>query len=218
MVALSNGLQWDTMATATGRKALHRHDIGTVRMRHQSRAFPDPEAKTGLHEPVILASSSRACMETEVEDMRSSNVGQVLPASAFSYSVSLRARHPTLDLSVLTEKLRLEPAHSWKAGEPRRSQSGAPLGGQHRDSYWSAPLPAQMTGPNSMPLELFFNQQVLQLVRHRDFIAELQADGGELSLLVELVPVANASLTFTPATARRLADLNIEVEFQFVGD
>jgi len=206
------------MASATGSKALHGNDIGAVRMRHESRAFPDPEAKTGLREAAILISSSRACKETEVEDMSSSNVGQVLPASAFSYAVSLRARHPTLDLSVLTDKLRLEPAHSWKAGEPRRSQSGALLGGQHRDSYWSAPLPAQMTGPNSMPLELFFNQQVLQLARHRDFIAQLQADGGELSLLVELVPVANASLTFSSATARRLADLNIEVEFQFVGD
>jgi hypothetical protein len=150
--------------------------------------------------------------------MRSSNVGQVLPASAFSYSVSLRVRHPTLDLSVLTDKLRLEPAHSWTAGEPRRSQTGAPLGGNHRDSYWSAPLPAQMDGPNSMPLELFFSQQVLQLSRHRDFLNKLQSGGGEVSLLVEIAPVANASLTFSSATARKLADLNIEVEFQFVGD
>ncbi|MDB6162163.1 MAG: hypothetical protein JWO04_5869 [Gammaproteobacteria bacterium] len=150
--------------------------------------------------------------------MRSSNVGQVLPASAFSYSVSLRVRHPTLDLSVLTDKLRLEPAHSWTAGEPRRSQTGAPLGGNHRDSYWSAPLPAQMDGPNSMPLELFFSQQVLQLGRHRDFLSKLQSGGGEVSLLVEIAPVANASLTFSSATARKLADLNIEVEFQFVGD
>ena len=150
--------------------------------------------------------------------MRSSNVGQVLPASAFSYSVSLRVRHPTLDLSVLTDKLRLEPAHSWTAGEPRRSQAGAPLGGNHRDSYWSAPLPAQMDGHNSMPLELFFSQQVLQLGRHRDFLSKLQSGGGEVSLLVEIAPVANASLTFSSATARKLADLNIEVEFQFVGD
>jgi hypothetical protein len=150
--------------------------------------------------------------------MSSSNVGQVLPASAFSYSVSLRARHPTLDLKVLTERLRLEPAHSWMAGEPRRSQSGSPLGGQHRESYWSAPLPAQMTGPNSMPLELFFSQQVIQLARHREFLCKLQSDGGEISLLVELSPVANASLTFSAATARKLADLNIEVEFQFIAD
>jgi hypothetical protein len=123
-----------------------------------------------------------------------------------------------LDLSVLSDKLRLEPAHSWTAGEPRRSQTGAPLGGNHRDSYWSAPLPAQMDGPNSMPLELFFSQMVLQLGRQREFLSKLQSDGGEVSLLIEISPVANASLTFTSATARKLADLNIEVEFQFVGD
>ncbi len=150
--------------------------------------------------------------------MSSSNVGQVLPASPFSYAVSLRVRHPTLDLSVLTDKLRLEPAHTWKAGEPRRSQTGALLGGNHRDSYWSAALPAEALGPNSMPLELFFGQQVLQLGRHREFLSKLQSDGGEISLLVELSPVANSSLTVSSATARKLADLNIEVEFQFVED
>lgn len=150
--------------------------------------------------------------------MSSSNVGQVLPSSAFGYSVSLRVRHPTLDLKVLTDKLRLEPDHSWKAGDPRRSSTGAPLGGQHRDSYWSAHLPAQMTGPNSMPLELFFNQQVLQLSRHREFLSVLRTDGGEVSLLIEVQPVANASFTVSSATSRKLADLNIEVELQFVGD
>ena len=75
-----------------------------------------------------------------------------------------------------------------------------------------------MTGPNSMPLELFFSQQVIQLSRHREFFATLQSDGGEVSLLIELQPVPNASLTFSSATSRKLADLNIEVEFQFIGD
>jgi hypothetical protein len=150
--------------------------------------------------------------------MSSSHVGQVLPASAFSYAVSLRVRHPSKDLDVLTDKLRLEPDHSWKAGDPRRSQSGSALGGNHRDSYWSALLPAQMVGPSSMPLEMFFSQQLVQLARHREFFNGLQSDGGQVSLLVELAPTANASLTFSSASARKLADLNIEVEFQFVGD
>jgi hypothetical protein len=123
-----------------------------------------------------------------------------------------------LNPSVLTETLRLEPAHSWAAGEPRRSQSGAPLGGQHRDSYWSAVLPAQMLGPSSMPLEQFLGQQLVQLARHREFLNGLQADGGEMSLLIELSPTANASLTVNTAVARKLAELNIEVEFQFVDD
>jgi hypothetical protein len=150
--------------------------------------------------------------------MSSGNVGQVLPSSAFSYAVSLRVRHPAMDLSVLTDKLRLEPEHSWNAGEPRRSQSGSPMGGNHRDSYWSALLPAQVLGPGSMPLELFFGQQLVQLSRHREFFSKLQSDGGQVSLLVEVAPTANASLTFSSASARKLADLNIEVEFQFVGD
>ena len=150
--------------------------------------------------------------------MSSSHVGQVLPASAFSYAVSLRVRHPSKDLDVLTDKLRLEPDHSWKAGDPRRSQSGSALGGNHRDSYWSALLPAQMVGPSSMPLEMFFSQQLVQLARHREFFNSLQVDGWQVSLLVELAPTANASLTFSSASARKLADLNIEVEFQFVGD
>src|SRR5579862_3943464 len=150
--------------------------------------------------------------------MSSSNVGQVLPASAFSYLVSLRARHPASDLAVLTESLRIEPAHTWTAGEPRRSQTGEPLGGRHRDSYWSAPLPAPLVGAISIPLEGFLSQQLLLLARHRDCLRRVQADGGELSLLIELSPVANAAFTFSSAIARKLADLNIEVEFQFVAD
>jgi len=150
--------------------------------------------------------------------MSSSHIGQVLPASAFNYAVSLRVRHPSMDLSVLTDKLRLEPEHKWKAGEPRRSPTGSALGGNHRDSYWSALLPAQMVGPSSMPLEQFFSQQLVQLGRHRELLSQLERDGGQVSLLVEVAPTANASLTFTSASARKLADMNIEVEFQFVGD
>jgi hypothetical protein len=145
-------------------------------------------------------------------------VGQVVTTSAFTYSVTLRARHPTMNLAVMTEKLRLEPAHSWTAGDPRRSQSGAPLGGQHRDSYWSALLPAQTVGASSVPLEYFLSQQLLQLGRQREFLQGLQTEGGEISLLIELAPLPNASLTLSSAIARKLADLNIELELQFVGD
>src|SRR5690349_8097475 len=65
------------------------------------------QAKTALHKAVILVSSSQPARNWRYQDMSSSNVGQVLPASAFSYCVSLRARHPTLDLKVLTDRLHL---------------------------------------------------------------------------------------------------------------
>ena len=150
--------------------------------------------------------------------MASRNPSKFVPGSAYTYAVTLRARHPTVDPAILTKTLKLDPAHSWKAGDPRLSQTGAPLGGQHRDSYWSAPLPSQMVGATSVPLETFILAQLLQLARHRDFLGTLQADGGEISLLSEIAPLANTVLTLNTTLSRRLADLNIEVEFQFPGD
>jgi hypothetical protein len=150
--------------------------------------------------------------------MASRSPSKFVASSAYTYAVSLRVRHPTVDPAILTDTLKLEPAHSWKAGDPRRSQSGEPVTGQYRDSYWSAPLPGQIVAGVNLPLETFIAQQLLQLGRQRDFFAGLQAEGGGLSLLVEIAPVANAVLTLSSTVARRLADLNIEMEFQFPGD
>jgi Domain of unknown function (DUF4279) len=150
--------------------------------------------------------------------MTSSRVSQVVPGSTFSYSISLRVRHPSLDPALLTETLHLEPLHSWRAGEPRRSVTGAALGGEHRESYWSAPLPGQAVGAASFPLEMFLAQQLVQLNRHREFLGRLQSENAQISLVIEFTPLENPVLTLSPSVSRKLADLNIEVEFQFVGE
>ena len=150
--------------------------------------------------------------------MTSSRVSQVVPGSTFTYAISLRVRHPTLDPALLTQTLHLEPSHCWQAGEPRRSATGAVLGGEHRESYWSAPLPGGGVGAAAFPLELFIGSQLVQLNRHREFLSRLQAESAQISLLIELAPVENAVLTLSTSVSRKLADLNIEVEFQFVGE
>lgn len=150
--------------------------------------------------------------------MVSSRVSQVVPGSAISYAMSLRVRHPHLDPAELTRTLHLEPLHCWRAGEPRRSVTGAALGGEHRESYWSAPLPGQAVGSAAFPLELFLGSQLVQLSRHREFLSGLQDEGGQISLMIEVSRVENAVLTLSTGVSRKLADLNIEVEFQFVGE
>ena len=150
--------------------------------------------------------------------MTSSRVSQVVPGSTFTYAISIRVRHPTLDPALLTQTLHLEPLHCWQAGEPRRSATGAALGGEHRESYWSAPLPGGGMGAAAFPLELFLGSQLVQLNRHREFLSRLQAEGAQISLLIELSPVENAVLTLSTSVSRKLADLNIEVEFQFVSE
>jgi Domain of unknown function (DUF4279) len=148
--------------------------------------------------------------------MTSSRASQVVPGTALNYAISLRVRHPNLDPAVLTKALHLEPLHCWRAGEPRRSVTGAALGGEHRDSYWSAPLPGQAVGSAAFPLELFLGQQLVQLGRHRELLSRVQGEGGQISLLIEISPAENAVLTLSTGVSRKLADLNIEVEFQFV--
>jgi hypothetical protein len=56
------------------------------------------------------------------------------------------------------------------------------------------------------------------LNRHREFLARLQSEGAQISVLIEVTPVENGVLTLSTGTARKLADLNIEVEFQFVSE
>jgi hypothetical protein len=157
-------------------------------------------------------------MKSKGKMMTSSRVSQVVPGTAFSYAMSLRVRHPNVDPAVLTNALHLEPSHCWRAGEPRRSASGTAVGGEHRETYWSAPLPGQPVGSAAFPLELFLGQQLVQLGRHRELLARLQGEGGQISLLIEIPCVENASLTLSTSVSRKLADLNIEVEFQFVND
>jgi hypothetical protein len=147
-----------------------------------------------------------------------SKVAEMAAGADNTYEVVLRVRHPTLDPAELTGTLRIEPEHCWKAGDPRVSQSGQPLGGQHRDSYWSAPLPVESVGGAILSREAALNQQLLSLTRHRDYFKRLQGDGAELSLVVEIPAVSGPAITLNAVALRRAADLNIEIEFQVVGE
>jgi uncharacterized protein DUF4279 len=148
----------------------------------------------------------------------SSRVAELVSSSDNTYETVLRVRHPSLDPAELTDTLRVEPEHCWKAGDPRVSQSGQPIGGQHRDSYWSAPLPVEHVAGAPLSREGALSQQLLSLTTHRDFFKRLQSDGAEVSLVVEIAPAAGLAITLTALSLRRAADLNIEIEFQVVGD
>jgi len=60
--------------------------------------------------------------------------------SDYEFIISLRILHPTIDPSTITQTLGIEPQHSWKAGDPRRSPAGGELEGVFRQSYWTGRL------------------------------------------------------------------------------
>lgn len=145
---------------------------------------------------------------------------------ASAFSISLRVRHPSMDPDIITGTLGIAPEHFWGCGEPRRSASGAKLGGTHRETYWSATLPDAMAQPGLVAVSashsgswlmepaIFLARHVLQLKKHRAFFDQLRSEGGDASLLVELAPEAEAAFRLDAAVMRQLAELGLAVEFE----
>lgn len=149
-----------------------------------------------------------------------------------SFSISLRVRHPSMDPDIITGTLGIAPEHFWGCGEPRRSASGAKLGGTHRETYWSATLPEALPqqglslGQSSLGQSsqsqwhvepaAFLARQVIQLKRHRVFFDQLRAEGGDASLMIELAPEAETAFRLDAAVMRQLAELGLAVEFEII--
>jgi hypothetical protein len=62
------------------------------------------------------------------------------------FSLTLRIRHPQIDPSSISRELGIEPQHCWRAGEPRRGETGE-TGGTYRETYWVGLLPLSLLGP-----------------------------------------------------------------------
>ncbi len=52
------------------------------------------------------------------------------------FQISLRIRHPSIDPRRISRELKVEPEHTFRAGEPRESSSGIALTAVHAESYW----------------------------------------------------------------------------------
>ena len=142
-----------------------------------------------------------------------------------SFSISLRVRHPSMDPDIITGTLGVAPEHFWGCGEPRRSASGAKLGGTHRETYWSATLPDTLAQQGlSQPEQAtwhiepatFLARHVIQLKRHRAFFDQIRAEGGDASLMIELAPEAETAFRLDAAVMRQLAELGLAVDFEII--
>ena len=106
-------------------------------------------------------------------------------AAPYSYSVSLRIFHPSMDPGALTESLRLKPSNAWKAGELRRTPTGERLKGINRGSFWTARLVQKRyaTTPRRS-LEAALASEVKRLQKHRNLLRRIQKTGGRTELFV----------------------------------
>jgi len=154
------------------------------------------------------------------------------------FQLSLRIRHPSLDPAEISQQLRTKAEHSFRAGDPRSSRSGLAPASVHAESYWLGALnpaewPADLPAPDDPRLRLeraqlgalsrslggalsvcavrFFNA-------HAPLLRRIHAEGGQVSVLVNISTADAASFSLVPEVSRVFSELGIALEFEFVSE
>jgi hypothetical protein len=138
--------------------------------------------------------------------------------SATPIQLSLRVRHPAIDPQEISEALGLEPEHSFKAGDTRPTRSKGAIAAQHTQTYWLAPIDPESWPDTFEPARgiegvLFLFLQRLS-VQH-SFLQKIQAEGGDVALILVIERESAQDFTLPVGVARLLVQLGISVEFNF---
>jgi len=135
--------------------------------------------------------------------------------NAYEFTISLRVRHPSIDPSAITEALGIEPQHTWRAGQPRRSETGETLDGDYRESYWMGrlmPMPELSSGESSV--ESVVLQTLALLRRAEPFLARLSTEGGIAELHISLYSRENFRLDFPAESLALLGRLGLAIALE----
>jgi hypothetical protein len=169
--------------------------------------------------------------------MQAAKRARLLP---LPFQLSMRIRHPSMDPAYISKELRIEPEHSFLAGQPRRSQSGAASAAVHTESYWLAALePAAWFNDTLLAVPEILAAVSEQRMNaalpknlgwalalfaarcgkaHDAFLRRIRLEGGEVSLLVALTPDVVSSFNLSPEVSRIFGDLGITLEFEITND
>ena len=155
------------------------------------------------------------------------------------FQLSLRIKHPTMDPANISKELGIEPEHSFRAGQSRRSKAGIAAAAIHTESYWLAPLnPSSWFG--TLPFEPLPNVPISQSMidtaitrnlawalglcavrfskAHTELLHTISSEGGEISLLVTLSASAISSFSLQPHISRIFGELGMTLEFEITSD
>lgn len=132
--------------------------------------------------------------------------------SDYEFMMSLRIRHPRIDPADITLALRIEPQHTWRAGDARRDSAGTEVGGTHRESYWMGRLMAKPElARDYMGVESEILRMLGTLRRSFEFFQRLREESGSAELHVSVYAREEFRLEFLPESLSLLGRLGLSV-------
>jgi hypothetical protein len=129
--------------------------------------------------------------------------------NAYRYTISLRIRHPSIDVAEIASNLSREPFRSWQAGEPRSTPKGTPITGVNSETYWTTRVAEGDS--SSAVLSVVLLGLVADLARHRMFFERLRREGASIELFVGWYFGGNSGDIFGFDLLAKLADLKIDL-------
>jgi hypothetical protein len=136
----------------------------------------------------------------------------------YTYSISLRLKHPTLDPKRITGALHRKPTRAWMAGDARQTPTGEPLPGTYAESYWYLKL--RKDGPirsKDTPIELYLRRTGKRLSRHKRFFRRVRSGGGGVELFIGIYASKNHGFELPPDLLALFGALGLSLSFDLYG-
>ncbi len=161
------------------------------------------------------------------------NTRKQSPSSPEGFQLSLRIRHPSIDPAEISQALKIEAEHCFRAGDPRPSASGLATASMYAESYWIGVLkpmgsPVDISFPGdpwsqvaqkqltatTTSLTWALSLSTLRLFNtHAALLRRIRSEGGQVTLLVAIYSSAG-SFTLASETSQVFGNLGIAVEFE----
>lgn len=132
--------------------------------------------------------------------------------SDYEFTLSLSIRHPAAVPTDISRTLGIEPQHSWKAGDERRTPAGEVLEGTYRETFWMGRLtPEPQSASDRVSIESALLRTLAQLRKSFDFFADLSRGGGNAELQISILSRDDFRLEFMPESLALLGRLGLTI-------
>lgn len=140
--------------------------------------------------------------------MDRSDSGEVEVGSLRHFAVDFLIAHPSAEPEVISHALGIEPTSAHRVGDRRKTRKGTLLDGNYRDTRWRYTCRHNTS-------EQWFSDKVTELIDrlepHKEFLKELAATGGRMSLNVQLLGGGYFGDVIGGSTLRRIVDLGLDL-------
>jgi hypothetical protein len=130
----------------------------------------------------------------------------------YSYQVSLRIWHPSVDPAIITGKLGLQPSITHRAGERRQTPKGRALDGTYAESYWhSDPFAYGEISSTDQVAEDVLSEVCQRLEPYKQFLVLLREQGARLHLQISSFGTRNYAFESSPQLLAACSTLGLSL-------